>query len=94
MRELKPVDVTSTPDVLRLAEEVARSGLPVLLRTDGQDLAVLAPAVRTRRRPGRARPVTRDDSLFNLIAIGKSQTEGGVSEQKHEALARAYRPKP
>lgn len=94
MKELKPVDVTTTPDVLRLAQEVARSGVPMMLKTDSEDLAVLTPAAKPKRSSGRAKPVTRDDSLFNLIGIGRSKTEGGVSERKHEALARAYRPKP
>src|SRR3954451_8529066 len=92
MRELKPVDVTSTPDVLRLAEEVARSGLPVVLKANSEDLAVMTPASKPKRRSGRAKPVTREDSLFTLIGIGRSKTDGGVSEQKHEALARAYQP--
>ena len=46
-----------------------------------------------KKRAVRARPVTRDDPLFGLIGIGKSRIPGGISEQKHEALARAYRPK-
>ena len=42
-KELKPVDITNTPDVLRLAEEVARSGASLLLRRDDTDIAVLQP---------------------------------------------------
>src|SRR5215213_5528636 len=94
MKELKPVDITSTPEVLRLAQEVARSGVPLMLRTDQEDLAVLTPAAKPKRRSGRAKPVTKDDPLFSLIGIGRSQTPGGMSARKHEALARAYRPKP
>ena len=54
MKELKPVDVTTTPEVLRLAQEVARSGVPVMLKTDQEDLAVLTPAAKPKRR--RAEP--------------------------------------
>ena len=93
MKELKPVDVTSTPEVLRLAQEVARTRVPVMLKTDQEDLAVLTPAAKPKRRSSRAKPVTKDDPLFSLIGIGRSRTEGGVSGNKHEALARAYRPK-
>ena len=93
MKELKPVNVTTTPEVLRLAQEVARSGVPVMLKTDQEDLAVLSPAAKPKRRSGRAKAVTKDDPLFRLIGIGRSRTEGGVSGNKHEALARAYRPK-
>jgi hypothetical protein len=94
MKELKPVDVTTTPEVLHLAQEVARSGVPVMLKADQEDLAVLTPASKAKPRTGRARPVTEDDPLFGLIGIGRSSTPGGMSDRKHEALARAYRPKP
>jgi hypothetical protein len=47
MEELKPVDVTSTPDVLRLAQEVARTRVPVMLKTDQEDLAVVTPAAKS-----------------------------------------------
>ena len=93
MKELKPVDVTATPEVLRLAQEVARSGVPVMLKTDQEDLAVLTPAAKPKLRRGRAKPLTEDDPLFSLIGIGRSETPGGMSDRKHEALARAYRPK-
>src|SRR5215210_4689494 len=93
MKELKPVDVTTTPELLRLAREVARSGVPVMLKTDQEDLAVLTPAAKPKLRSGRAKPLTEDDPLFSLIGIGRSETPGGMSDRKHEALARAYRPK-
>jgi hypothetical protein len=93
MKELKPVDVTTTPEVLRLAQEVARTRVPVMLKTDQEDLAVLTPAAKPKRRSGKAKPVTEDDPLFSLIGIGRSQTPGGMSARKHEALARVYHPR-
>jgi hypothetical protein len=57
----------------------------------------LAEAVRFIAKPkvrsGRAKPATEDDPLFALIGIGRSKTLGGMSDRKHEALARAYRPR-
>lgn len=93
MKQLKPVNVTGATDILRLAQEVAKTGVSVMLKTDEEDLAVLTPVSKKKRYSGRAKPVTRDDPLFKLIGIGRSKTEGGVSDRKHEALARAYRPK-
>jgi hypothetical protein len=93
MKELKPVDVTATPDVLRLAKEVARSGVPVMLKTEDEDLAVLMPAAKPKRRSGRPQPVTKDDPLLQLVGSAKSGIPGGVSGRKHEFLARAYRPR-
>src|SRR5437867_3565876 len=94
MKELRSVDATTTPEILQLAQEVARTRVPVMIKTDQEDLAVLTPAAQPTRRSGRAKPVTEDDPLFSLIGIGRSQTPGGMSGRKHEALARAYRPKP
>ncbi|MFN0074393.1 MAG: hypothetical protein ACKVVP_23170 [Chloroflexota bacterium] len=92
MKELKSIDISTIPETLRLAREVARTGVPVMLKTDQEDLAVLTPAARLPRRSSRAKPLTIDDPLFGLIGIGRSKTPGGVSERKQEALARAYRP--
>jgi hypothetical protein len=42
-RELKRTDVSQTPDVLRLAEEVQRTRQPRLLQRDREDLAIIIP---------------------------------------------------
>jgi hypothetical protein len=92
--ELRSIDVSEAPDLLALAEEVKRSGVPRLLRTDQEELAILVPVPKaTKKRSRRARPLTREDSLFRLIGIGASETESDASERKHEILARAYLPR-
>lgn len=53
VREITAVDVTSSTDVLRLAEEVRRGGQPRLLRRDSEDLAILSPVVPKVKRPPR-----------------------------------------
>ena len=83
------------PDVARLVQDVNRSGRPRLLQA-GDQAARLVPARPTRRpRPSRPRrpAFSRDDALFHLIGLGTGTTPGGVSGRKHEALARAYRPR-
>jgi len=52
-KELLTVDVTNTPDLRRLAEEVRRTGQPRLLRLDNEDLAVLAPVEHEKKTPSR-----------------------------------------
>ena len=89
---LKPVNIAQIPELLRLAEEVHKSRRPRVLRRDHEDLAVLIPAPPARRSPSKARPVTEDDPLFRLIGIGETNVPGGLSEKKHEYLARAYTP--
>ncbi|MFN0071523.1 MAG: hypothetical protein ACKVVP_08565 [Chloroflexota bacterium] len=43
-KELPPIDITTDHDLLRLAEEVRRTGEARLLRRGDDDVAVLSPA--------------------------------------------------
>lgn len=55
-KETLPLDITNTPELVRLAEEVARTGTARLLRRDRKDLAVLSPVpTPIARRRGRAK---------------------------------------
>jgi hypothetical protein len=60
-RELNPIDISNTPDLLHLVEEVAESGKPRVLRRADEDVAVLLPVKKptTRRRTGRKK--TKED---------------------------------
>jgi hypothetical protein len=48
-----PIDITHTPELLRLVDEVETTGQPRVLRRAGEDVAVLMP-VRRRATAGRA----------------------------------------
>jgi hypothetical protein len=52
------LDIAALPEVVRLVEEVRRTGAPLLLRRGDEDLAVLSPAppARPTRRPRGKRP--------------------------------------
>ena len=97
-REAQPVTIHALPEVAELAREVNATGKARLVQI-GDDVVRLAPARRSAeprapRRPRRKTGVlTREDPLFRLIGIGASVTPGGVSGDKHAALARAYRPR-
>jgi hypothetical protein len=55
-KEMTPIDITHTPELLRLAEEVATTKVFRVLRRDGEDLAVVVPVSRApERRPIRDR---------------------------------------
>jgi hypothetical protein len=87
-RELQPLDVTNTPDVLRLAEEVASTGVPRVLRHNGHDLAVVRPATPTNRR--RSRQSTAPNAwLEGLIGIATSDGPTDVSANVHAYIAEA-----
>jgi len=77
-REMKPIDITHTPDVLRLAEEVARSGVPHVLRRDNEDLVEVRPVSSTRQRAkGQRRSQSKrgvDNSwIENIIGIASKE---------------------
>ena len=93
--ELESLDVTDSPELLRLARQVAETGVGRVLRTADGELARLIPAAKSRKpRAPRGRAFTREDPLYKLIGIGNSGTkDSDASELKHEILARAYLPK-
>jgi len=53
-RQPKPIDISSVPELARLAREVAEDGQPRVLRAGGTDLAILSPARRKRHGDRRA----------------------------------------
>ena len=67
-REAARIDISTMPDLARLAEEVARTRTPRVLRRGDEDLAVLSPARPKRRRKGK-RP-TEEDIAAALAAVG------------------------
>lgn len=50
VREVEHIDISDMPDLIRLAEEVARTQKPRLLTYGDEDLALLLPP-RSRRSP-------------------------------------------
>jgi hypothetical protein len=67
-REAAAIDISRMPDLAQLAEEVARTGIPRLLRRGDEDIAVLSPA-RPKRRP-RGKRVTQADIDAALSVVG------------------------
>ena len=51
--EMKPYDISNTPELLRLAEEVRAARQPRVLKRNDEDVAVLMPMPRKPRRGGR-----------------------------------------
>lgn len=89
--EPQSIDIADYPDLVRLVEEIQSSQTPHVLRRGDEDVALLTPVKPKRNRAARTRPVTEDDPLFRLIGIGEMGGTGGVSGNKHEYLAKAYR---
>jgi hypothetical protein len=88
---IEPLDVTQAPDVERLAEDVAKSGIPRLLRRNGESLAVIQP-LAPRSAPSRSRRTASPNRWLNsLIGIGESVPHADVSANVHAHVADAIR---
>jgi len=89
-QELRRIDISRYPELVELAREVTSSDEPAVLQAGDEDLALMTPRPNPKRRSLKGRPFTLDDPLFRLMGIGSSEVPGGVSGNKHEALARAH----
>lgn len=91
--EPEPIDVSESPELLTLAEEVQRSGTERVLKRGARELALVTPIVApdraaapTRRRSRRPAP----DAILNIIGIGASAAPTDVARHEQEYLAEAY----
>lgn len=69
-KELTPIDITTDHDLIRLAEEVRRTGKARLLRRGDEDLAVLSPAPISAKYPGAGTKTTPEDDAAFLASAG------------------------
>jgi hypothetical protein len=67
-RELKPVDISAVPELVRLAEEVRATKEPRLLRREGEDVAVLIPLPAPSKRRARRTVAKAEDEAFRSAA--------------------------
>ena len=86
VREATPIDITSMPDLARLADEVARTQTPRILQRGGREVAVLMPP-----RPGRRRrtkkPVSPEDIDAARAAFGGWKGRINAAQFKRELKA-------
>ena len=90
-REMRPIDISDMPELLRLAEEVRTTKEPRRLQRENEDIATLMPVRRSKRVPA-GRPLTYDDALWKLVGSARSEGPTDVSENKYKYLAEAYLP--
>ena len=88
--EVESLDVSRSPEMLRLAEEVARTGVPRVLERNGEALAIVRPTASPRRsRTGRR--TAPNAWLAGLVGIGESTDHANVSGNVHRYVAEATR---
>jgi hypothetical protein len=90
--EFSPIDISAIPELARLADEVARTRRPRLLRRGDEAVAVLSPTpVRPARR--RAEPSIRDPRGIAERTAGAlrryAKRPPATREEEKDAFARA-----
>jgi hypothetical protein len=87
----KPIDIATSVELQRLAEQVRQTRQPVPLVRDEEVIAVVQPAPKGKReqRAVRHRAPAPNAWLTNLIGLGASDGPGDVSENVDKYLAQA-----
>ena len=69
-REMRAIDISGVPDMVRIAEEVRMSGRPRILRRNGEDMAMVIPLAHGRKRRTRHSRTQADYEAFLSSAGG------------------------
>jgi hypothetical protein len=90
-KELKPIDVSKAPELLSIATEVRDTGEARVIKSNGEDLAIVMPVPpKARRRSSRATSQEDRDAILGLIGIGESAEPTDIARHKNDYLAEAY----
>ena len=90
VKQLKRVDISNIPELVRIAQEVRDSREPKLLQRDNEELAILMPMPPSVKRRPKGRPTTANDPLWDIVGMAHSAGPGDVSENVDRYLAEAY----
>ena len=63
-REIRPIDISDTPELLRLVEELRKGDEPRMLRRDREDLAILTPVKGPAKRKRKLAETKADHEAF------------------------------
>ncbi len=88
----KSIDMSDAADILRLADEVRRTGESRVLRRNGEDLAMLVPLPPARTSPLK-KPTTQDYEAFRRAAGSWADIDTDrLIEDIHRARREGTRP--
>lgn len=92
-KDLRAIDVSNVPELLRIAEEVRSTQDPCLLKRDGEDLAVLMPAERAQKGKPTRSVATADHEAFRSAFGGwKGLVDADVLKRDLAATRGSGRP--
>ena len=76
-KDVRSIDISSVPDLVRIAEEVRTSGKPRILRRNGEDMAMVIPIAHSRKRgTGRTRTQADYDAFLSSAGGWKGLVDG------------------
>ena len=76
-KEMRSIDISSVPDLVRIAEEVRTSGSPRFLRRNGEDMAMVIPIEQGRKhRTSHARVQPDYDAFLSTAGGWKGLVDG------------------
>ncbi len=87
-KEVKHIDISDMPELLRIAEEVQKTGEPCILKRYEEEIAQIAPVKPAKKKRLRGKPITKDDPIYKLLGTMPSNEPTDASK-KHEYLAEA-----
>src|SRR5687768_13468965 len=90
-KEVKHIDISNTPELVRLVEEVQRSNQVTVLTKDGEEVLEVRPAKTSKKKRVKKGVLTKDDPMWNIVGMLKD--DGGptdVSTNVDKYLAEAY----
>ena len=89
-KDIVRVDVTASPDLMQLAEELEKSGVGCLLVRGDEEVALMTPArPKTTQSPGRATSRRDPGRILNIIGLGSSKEPSNIARHKDEYIADA-----
>ena len=83
------IDLKSVPQLQEAVEAVRRTGKPLAIQSDGEDVAVIVPiGPKRRQRVPRGKPITAEDPIWKIEGMGHSG-KSDVSANVDKYLAEA-----
>jgi hypothetical protein len=87
--EFISVDITNPDALVRAAEDVARTQQPQIITRGAEAVAMLSP-IKPRRTKQLGRPLTKRDSLFQVIGRAHVANADDVVDNHDQYLAHIY----
>ena len=92
-REATRIDISAMPELARLADEVARTGMPQVLERDNKPVALLVPVSHSARRQRIRRPTQNDiDAALATFGAWKAKVDTEQLKRDIKAARSDHRP--